>query len=63
MGADLGGVLLYTLRYADDQIIIANVSFDTEKFRYVKNISGTDDREVKKIILQAKKIIGCLNGI
>lgn len=111
MGVDLGGVCLYTLQFADDQVLIANdkddleymtrklqeeyekwgLQLNTQKTKYLPiaqekvnielekeeieacdeytylgvtfDITGKDDKEINKRITQARRIIGCLNGI
>lgn len=111
MGIDIGDTCLYTLQFADDQVIIANdkddlqymarklqeeynnwgLEINTQKTKYLPigaepssiqldidevascnaysylgvefDTSGKDDREIQKRITQARRIIGCLNGI
>lgn len=111
MGIDIGDTCLYTLQFADDQVIMANDKDDLEymarklreeykqwgleinlrKTKYlpigaeltniqleneeieacseyaylgvVFDTTGKDDREIKKRITQAKRMIGCLNGV
>lgn len=112
MGIELVNKCMYTLQFADDQVVIANdkedleymmrklieeynhwgLSVNIDKTKYLcigneasnldlengQNIShcqsyvylgvtfneaGTDSQDIDKRIVQAKKIIGCLNGI
>lgn len=112
MGIDLGELCLYTLQFADDQVIMANDKEDIEymarklqeeyrrwgleinidKTKYlpigtalsnielenndtiascneytylgvVFDTTGKDDNEIRKRDVQARKTIGCLNGI
>ena len=111
MGVDLGDVCLYTLQFADDQVIMAsdkgdleymtrklqeeykrwgleintlktkylpigaelsNIQLDNEEIESCKeytylgvifDTTGKDDKEIKKRITQAKRTIGCLNGV
>ena len=111
MGVDLDGVCLYTLQFADDQVIIANdkedleymarrlqeeyrkwgLEINTQKTKYLPigaeslnleleigkiktceeytylgvtfDSTGKDDKEINKRITQARRTIGCLNGI
>lgn len=111
MGVYIGDTCLYTLQFADDQVIIANdkddieymarklkeeykqwgLEINTQKTKYLpigaelSNIkidtdeieacsnytylgvefdtTGKDDREIKKRITHARRLIGCLNGV
>ncbi|XP_030760238.1 uncharacterized protein LOC115885465, partial [Sitophilus oryzae] len=101
MGIEIDNECLFTLQFADDQIIVANDKDDMQymlrklieeygeylcigtqegnlnldngheiiqcqEYEYMAitfDNTGTDGREIEKRIINAKKIIGCLNGI